>query len=68
MNVVRIFFPEIGGTKNRGCAPSGISNCKAVNWFGVTKAKELGRWMGSMIEGNRNSRFVNRESRLRGGM
>jgi hypothetical protein len=30
-NAARIFFPEIGGTKNRGPAPSGICNCKIVN-------------------------------------
>ena len=50
INAVRIFFPEIGGTKNRGRAPSGICNCKVVNWFGVTKAMELGRWTGFMTK------------------
>src|SRR6266850_50444 len=30
-NAARIFFPEIGGTKNRGPVPSGICNCKMVN-------------------------------------
>src|SRR5690242_17117119 len=42
MNAVRICFPEIGGTKNRGAAPSGICNCKTPNWFGVTNRRELG--------------------------
>ena len=30
-NAARICFPETGGTKNRGPAPSGICNCKTVN-------------------------------------
>ena len=30
---VHIFFPEIGGTKNPGCAPNGICNWRMVNSF-----------------------------------
>ena len=35
-NAAHICFRELGGAKNRGHAPSGRSNCKVVNWFGVT--------------------------------
>src|SRR5207248_1020887 len=64
-NAARICFPELGGAKNRGHAPSGTCNWELVNWFGVTNRKEFGKWMGFMTEENRNSRFVNRESRRR---
>src|SRR6476620_3290725 len=52
-NAAHICFPEIGGTKKRGGAPSGISNGKMVKWFGVTNRRELGSWMGFMIKRNR---------------
>src|SRR5205823_1628756 len=60
MNAAPIFFLEIGGTKNPGRAPSGICNCKVVNWFGVTNRRELGSWMGFMI-----SNSLGRDSALR---
>src|SRR5437763_6306908 len=44
-NAARIFFPEIGGRKNRGPAPSGICNWRMANWFGVTNRREHGRSM-----------------------
>src|SRR6478752_3496303 len=53
-NAAHICFPEIGGTKKRGGARSGICNCKMVKWFGVTNRRELGSWMGFMIKRNRN--------------
>jgi len=65
MNAAPIFFLEIGGTKNPGRAPSGICNCKVVNWFVRTNMTAFGKSTAFMTKGNRNSRFVNRESRRR---
>jgi len=50
INAVRICFPEIGGMKNRGFAPSGICNWRLENWFSFMKIKELGSWMGCMTD------------------
>src|SRR5436853_6903496 len=63
-NAVRICFLELGGTKTPGHAPSGICRRRMANCFAFMKAREPGKWMESMTEGNRNLRFVNRESRL----
>src|SRR5207253_7955877 len=45
-----ICFPEIGGMKNRGSAPSGICNWRLENWFSLMKVKGPGSWMGYMTE------------------
>ena len=50
INAARICFPEIGGMKNRGSAPSGICNWRLENWFSLMKVKGPGSWMGYMTE------------------
>jgi hypothetical protein len=48
-NAAHIFFPETGGTKNRGDTQSGIFSWIMVKCSGVTNRRDLGRSMGFMI-------------------
>ena len=63
MNVGLISPRAIGGMKNLGSAPNGTCNSMTVPYVAVIEPAKLGKSLGSMIEGNRNLRFVNREPR-----
>src|SRR5947208_12189396 len=46
----RFCFREIGGTKNRGPAPSTTCSWKMALWFALLKQRGLGKWMGFMTD------------------